>query len=82
MDCNEELMEKYLTTTYLSYYTIDHKVQTQNYTYPFSHSLKNYFWKVSKNNKISITQYIRCLNVFDNDNLIFTNKNEKNSFET
>lgn len=81
MDCNEELMEKYLTTTYLSYYTIDHKVQTQNYTYPFSNSLKNYFWKVSKNNKISITQYIRWLNVFDNDNLIFTNKKEKNSFE-
>ena len=81
MQCNEDLMEKYLTTTYFSYYTIDHKVQTQNYTYPFSHSLKNYFWKVSKNSKISITQYLRWLNVFDNDNLIFTNKKEKNSFE-
>ena len=81
MQCNEDLMEKYLSTTYFSYYTIDHKVQTQNYTYPFSHSLKNYFWKVSKNSKISITQYLRWLNVFDNDNLIFKNKKEKNSFE-
>ena len=78
---DKEVIDEQLKQTHFSFYWTDHLLHTQNHTYPFRRTLKNNFWRLTLGSKVEVTQYFRHLLIFDDDNLIFSSKNEKKSFE-
>lgn len=78
---SKKVIDEQLKQTHFSFYWVDHLLHTQNHTYPFRKSLKNSFWRLTLGSKIEVTQYFRHLSIFDDDNIIFSSKNEKKSFE-
>ena len=77
----KEVIDKMLNLTTISIYMVDSFVQTRNYSYPFHKGLKEYFFHVSQNFHLSITQYIRHIKVFSDDGLLFTSSKETKGFK-
>ena len=77
----KEKIDSFLNLTQISLYIVDNLVQTRNYTSPFKKNLRNYFFYVSHNFHLSITQYIHHITVFSDDGLLFTTSIEKGGFK-
>ena len=77
----KEEIDSFLNLTQISLYIVDNLVQTRNYTSPFKKNLRNYFFYVSQNFHLSITQYIHHIKIFSDDGLLFTTSKEKSGFK-
>lgn len=78
---SQEEIDSFLKLTDLSFYTIDNFIKTRDYKNPFERGLIEKFYYVSKNFQVSITEYIRHLEVLSDDGLLFTTNKTISSFK-
>ena len=78
---SEEILKENLNLADLSLYFIDTFISTNNYKNPFQRGIHEYFYDVSKNFLLTLTQYYNHIEINDDSGLIFTTSNKINSFK-
>ena len=78
---SEEILKENLNLADLSLYFIDTFISTNNYKSPFQRGIHEYFYDVSKNFILTLTQYYNHIEINDDSGLIFTTSNKINSFK-
>ena len=78
---SEEILKENLNLADLSLYFIDTFISINNYKSPFQRGIHEYFYDVSKNFLLTLTQYYNHIEIDDDSGLIFTTSNKINSFK-
>ena len=74
-------IDEALRLTELTFYTVDTFIKTRDYMHPFERGIQEKFFYVSNQFQVSITEYIRHLDVISDDGLLFTTNKQLNSFK-
>ena len=78
---SEEILKKNLNLADLSLYFINTFISTNNFKSPFQRGVHEYFYDVSKNFLLTLTQYYNHIEIDDDSGFIFSTSNKINSFK-
>ena len=81
-DCaSTEVIDEYLHLTDLSLYYMDTFIRTRNYKNPYEKGIRETFYYVSNEFTVSLTEYIRHMEIVSDDGLLFTTNNVMDHFK-
>lgn len=78
---SQEEIDSFLNLTEMSILMVDNLIQTRDYKNPFQRGIKEKFYYVSNKFQVSITEYIKHLEIVSDDGLLFTTNESNDTFK-
>ena len=69
---SDDIIKEKLTSPIISYYTLKNSIDTNNYKKPFVNGLQETFYYVSYKKFISVTQYLKHIQIHSDKGLLFS----------